>query len=88
MKLVCINDSNKPDKIPIEDWPKKNHPYTAVKVVKMGIQKNKQGVLLKEISLKASAFPYEYYDLQRFIPFELFTGELEEEVEEEVELAI
>jgi hypothetical protein len=88
MKIVCINASNKPGKIPNEDWPKKNRLYHATKFVKMGIQKNKTGVTLKEISLKANSFPYELYDLERFVPLDKFTGELEEHVEEELKLTV
>jgi len=86
MKLVCINDSNKPDKIPLEDWPKKNSFYTPIKIVRMGIQKDKYGVLLKEINLKPSAFTYEYYDLARFSPHDEEDNILKEL--EELELTI
>jgi hypothetical protein len=82
MKVRCINSSSKPAKIPEDQWIKKGKIYTITKLVRMAIQGNKMGVLLKEVSMSPSCFPYEYYDADRFIPEELYVAEEEESVSE------
>jgi hypothetical protein len=66
MKVVCINSSNKPGKIPQNEWIKEGTIYTVTEVVKMGIQAGKFGYLLKEVLLSKESFPYEYYSADRF----------------------
>jgi hypothetical protein len=66
MKVICINDANKPGKIPQNEWIKEGVIYTVTEVVKMGIQAGKFGYLLKEVSLSKESFPYEYYSADRF----------------------
>ena len=85
MKMVCIDSSNKPAKVPIEQWIKEGEVYTAIKVVKMGLQDNKYGLLLKEVQMSADCFPYEYYDADRFIPLDMRVYEAEEKKEEVLE---
>jgi len=46
--MVCIDSSNKPAKVPVEQWIKEGEVYTVIKVVRMGLQDNKYGVLLKK----------------------------------------
>ena len=83
MKMVCIDSSNKPVKVPVEQWIKEGEVYTVIKVVRMGLQDNKYGVLLKEVQMSADCFPYEYYDADRFIPLE---EKKEEVLEADLEL--
>lgn len=64
----------------MEEWVKEGETYTLVGVVKMGLQANKLGYLLKEVKLSKGSFPYEYYDSDRFAPA------TEVEVFEEAEL--
>lgn len=85
MKVICIDSSNKPAKIPIEQWIKEGEAYTVIKVVQMGLQDGKYGFLLKEVQMSADCFPYEYYDADRFIPLDIRVYELEEEKEEVLE---
>jgi hypothetical protein len=66
MKVICINSSNKPFKIPQHEWIKEGVIYTVTEVVNMGLQPGKFGYLLKEISLSKESFPYEYYSADRF----------------------
>jgi len=82
LRVICINDSNKPSKVPVEQWIKKGNTYTITRLVRMAIQGNKMGVLLKEVSMPPSCFPYEFYDADRFIPEELYTEEEKESVSE------
>ncbi len=87
MKAICIDSSNKPAKVPIEQWVKEGEVYTIIKVVKMGLQDGKYGVLLKEVQISADCFPYEYYDAERFIPLDIRLHQTEEEKEEILEEA-
>jgi len=66
MKVICINSSNKPLKIPLSEWIEEGVIYTVTEVVNMGLQPGKFGYLLKEVSLSKESFPYEYYSADRF----------------------
>jgi len=82
MKVLCINDANKPEKIPESEWIKKDTVYTVVSAAPMGLQPGKLGYKLKEVELSPSSFPYEYYDAQRFaVIVETPANVLEEELE-------
>ena len=85
MRSICIDSSNKPAKVPIEQWIKEGEVYTIIKVVKMGLQDKKYGVLLKEVQMSADCFPYEYYDADRFVPLDMRVYEAEEKKEEVLE---
>lgn len=85
MKMVCIDSSNKPAKVPVEQWIKEGEVYTVIKVVRMGLQDNKYGVLLKEVQMSANCFPYEYYDADRFIPLDIRVYEAQGKEEEVLE---
>ena len=85
MKVICINDANKPAKIPQNEWIKEGVIYTVTEVAKMGIQAGKFGYLLKEISLSKESFPYEYYSADRFGVLVDQSLENETEVEELLE---
>ena len=78
MRAICIDASNKPNKIPSNEWVIEGEVYTITRVVRMGLQDNKFGVLLKEISLSSDSFPYELYDAERFLPIDLLSDALEE----------
>jgi len=73
MKAICIDDTNKPEKIPTTEWIKEGEVYTIVKIIRMGLQPNKFGVLLKEIELSSNSFPYEFYDAERFLPIDILS---------------
>jgi hypothetical protein len=66
MRVVCINDNNRPKQIPVDKWIKKDETYTVIATTMMNIQRNKVGVKLAEIELGHSCFPYEYFDADRF----------------------
>lgn len=84
MKVICIDDTNKPIDIPESKWVKKEEIYTIVKVVKLNLQKNTFGVELEEIDLK-DCFPYEYFLANRFAPIQPNTS-LHKELEKEIEI--
>ena len=83
--MVCIDSSNKPAKVPVEQWIKEGEVYTVIKIVKMGLQDKKYGVLLKEVQMSVDCFPYEYYDADRFIPLDMRVYEAKEKKEEVLE---
>ena len=66
MKVVCINDSDRPSKIPENEWIKLGEKYTVIRVVRLALQKDKLGFFLKEVKLSKSCFPYEFYAAERF----------------------
>jgi len=88
MKAICIDSSRKPAKIPIEQWIKEGETYTITKIVKMGLQDGRYGVLLKEVQMSADCFPYEYYDADRFLPLDILTEVREEETVKEADLEL
>ena len=88
MKVICIDSSNKPAKVPGEQWIKQGETYTIIKVVKMGLQDGIYGVLLKEVQMSADCFPYEYYDADMFIPLDARVANMEEEVVKEADLEL
>jgi hypothetical protein len=78
MRAICIDASNKPSKVPDNEWVIEGEVYTITRVVRMGLQDNKFGVLLKEIKLSSNSFPYELYDAERFLPIDLLSKAFEE----------
>lgn len=88
MKVICINDKNRPIIILPSEWIKEGETYTIIKIIKMGLQDGKYGVLLKEVQLRADSFPYEYYDADRFVPLDERVANMEEEVVKEADLEL
>ena len=82
MRVICIDSDNKPKNVPIEEWVKEGDTYTVTRIVRMGLQKNTYGYLLKEVQLSSKSFPYELYDAIRFLPIELLSNIKEKEKEE------
>lgn len=70
---MCIDSSNKPNKVPENEWIIEGEVYTITRIVRMGFQDNVFGVLLKEVQLSSRSFPYELYDMSRFLPIDLLT---------------
>jgi len=68
MKVLCINDKNRPNEVPESHWVKEGSVYTVVRTCKLNIQGGKIGYELEEISLDAYS-PYEYFDSARFNPY-------------------
>lgn len=81
MKAICIDSSNKPSKIPDNEWVIEGEIYTITRVIRMGLQQNKFGVLLKEVQLSSNSFPYELYDADRFLPIDLLSEAYQEKEE-------
>ena len=84
MKVICIDADNKPQNIPIEEWVKEGNMYNVTRIVRMGLQKDIYGFLLKEVQLSSRSFPYELYDSSRFLPIGILS-DMKEEKEVNVE---
>jgi len=69
MKVICIDNSNKPENIPDEEWLEEGMIYTIVDVVELNLQKGKLGISLEELKLTEASAPYQYYSLERFLVF-------------------
>jgi len=67
MKVICINDSHRPNEIPTSKWVVKDKIYTIDKVMRMRMQNGLLGFSLKEIDL-SGCFPYLYFSASRFAP--------------------
>jgi len=67
MKVICIDASNKPDKIPLEEWVEEGVVYTVKRIVSLNVQ-DAFGYELEEIFLSEKCFPYECYAAERFLP--------------------
>ena len=79
MKVICIDADNKPKNVPIEELVKEGDMYNVTKIVRMGLQKDIYGFLLKEVQLSSRSFPYELYDSSRFLPIGILSDMKEEE---------
>ena len=72
-KVICLDDSNRPDGIPTSKWVKKGNPYTVIEVSKLIMQGGMLGFKLQEINLD-DCIPYQYFAASRFgIPAEDLT---------------
>jgi hypothetical protein len=64
-KVICINDSDRPDGIPTSKWVKRGNIYTVIKVSVMNIQGRVLGFKLKELNID-DCFPFQYFLASRF----------------------
>lgn len=65
MKVTCINDSNRPNEVPLSRWVKKGEEYTIVKIDKMVKQGGIGGVKLEELN-NDDLYPWSYFNINRF----------------------
>ena len=66
-KVVCINDKDRPDGIPINRWVKKDEIYTVIEVSRLMMQGGMLGFKLAEINID-DCYPYQYFAASRFYP--------------------
>jgi hypothetical protein len=81
MKIMCINDANKPAEIPANKWVKKDQIYTLIEVQNL-LSSQSFGFVLAEIVLDESCFPYHYFNPDRFVPIDTIQEDLLNQVEE------
>lgn len=65
MRVTCINDSNRPNEVPLSRWVKKGEEYTIVKIDKMVQQGGIGGVKLEELN-NDDLYPWSYFNINRF----------------------
>lgn len=63
MKVICINNSNRPPSIPLKDWPDKGEIYTVVATLPQPVLGF--GYVLEEIAPPADS-GFNSYDAARF----------------------
>jgi len=83
-KIICLDDSNRPNDIPISKWIKRNEIYTLIRIDKMNMQNGELGFELEEIDL-SDCFPYTRFAAYRFGVLINPKSEVEEK---ELELAL
>jgi len=77
MKVICINDKNRPNEVPMNRWVKKGEEYTIIAVTFLTIQ-NTYGCKIAEIN-NDDLFPYQFFALDRFA---ISKSEIEEAINE------
>lgn len=58
MKVICINDSNRPSDHPLSKWVIKDNIYTVIEAHKLGLMGGALGVQLEEIDLTGERCTY------------------------------
>lgn len=65
VRCICIDDSNRPNELPVTKWPKMGQEYHIIYTVTV-LPQNEIAVTLSEIELTENELPYEYFLLKRF----------------------
>ena len=65
LKCLCINDSDRPGKIPASHWIEKGKEYTIL-FAKFVLPQKTLGFQLSEVMLDEHCAPYEYFLAERF----------------------
>lgn len=80
-KVICIDDRDRPETIPMSRWIKKGKEYTVIKVDKLNMQGGMLGFKLAEINID-DCVPYQYFSARRFgIPVNPVKMEVEAELD-------
>lgn len=81
IKCICIDDSEKPSRIPSDKWIKEGEMYTVIFATLVMPQKQ-MAFELEEITLDESCLPYEYFLAERFAFRQSDLPKLHEMIEE------
>lgn len=65
IKCICLNDKDRPSKIPADKWLKNGKEYT-VTFASYVLPQKELAFQLEEIDLDDSCLPYEYFLANRF----------------------
>lgn len=65
LKCICIDDTNRPNEVPLTRWIKKGEKYTIIQIDYMNMQNKIIGVKLAEID-NDDLHPYQYFRGSRF----------------------
>jgi hypothetical protein len=84
LKVICIDDKNRPNEFPTSRWIKNGQEYTIIEVVQMAQQPGEYGCKLAEIKTD-DLFPYTHFNIKRFTPLsQKSPEEILNEIETEV----
>lgn len=84
LRVICINDADRPNEIPLNRWIKKGEIYHIIQIDAMNAQGGIYGCKLEEIN-NDDLVPYEYFRLDRFaVPVRLSE---EEEALEDIDIS-
>lgn len=83
LEVVCINDKDRPNEVPLHRWVQVGKKYTIIQIDKLN-QQGVYGCKLAEIN-NDDLFPYQYFNINRFAPVELLKDVVV--IENELELA-
>jgi hypothetical protein len=64
--ILCIDDSNRPEDIPVTHWIKEGQVYTLKNVKSLLMQSGQLGLQVDEINLLELENQYEFFSLYRF----------------------
>ena len=81
IKCICINDTEKPSRIPLEKWVKEGEIYTVI-FATLVMPQREMAFVLEEIDLDDSCLPYEYFLAERFAFMKSDLPKLHELIEE------
>lgn len=81
IKCICINDKNRPGKVPESKWVKEGKEYTVIFTLMVLPQKT-LAVQLDEIDLDESCAPYTFFLANRFAFSKEDIGKLVDFIEE------
>jgi hypothetical protein len=65
LKCICIDDTFRPNEVPLNRWVKKGEPYTIIQMDYLNNQNRIIGVKLAEIN-NDDLFPYQFFKGSRF----------------------
>ncbi len=83
-KVVCIDDSCRPNDIPTSKWIERNEVYTVIQADFLNAQNGVLGFKLKEKNLD-NCFPYQYFAARIFRPLTRLDLEAEKAVKQLLE---
>jgi hypothetical protein len=86
-KVICIDDTSRPNEIPTSKWIKKDETYTVIKAEHMNVQNRLVGFELAEIDIN-DCFPYTRFSSNRFRPVSEDDIKAEEAVKELLKVEI
>lgn len=66
IECICIDDSGRPNDLPLSKWVKKGKKYTIIYVT-LVLGQRQLAFELQEIDLDESCYPYQYFLASRFI---------------------
>jgi hypothetical protein len=66
IQMFCIDDSNRPEDIPLTHWIEEGELYTLKDVKRLKMQGGRLGIQIHEINLLELCGQHEFFSLDRF----------------------